>query len=134
MYSADVLSQLRTLSWLGREAARLPAESPERSLLDKQITALRERLPLSILRYHDDRAKKNLPSVANVSGTSCSNCHLKLPSGTINELAQPGRFGICPNCGVFLWSGESDRGASASPLPKPVARPKAAAKPKPARR
>ena len=106
MYSAEVLSQLRTLNWLLGEVRRLPAGNPQRSVLEGQIEAVRERLPLSILRYHDARAKQKLPSVSNLSGSNCSNCHLKLPAGTVAELGRAGSFGVCPNCGVFVWSGD----------------------------
>ena len=107
MYSAEVLSQLRTLSWLLGEAQRLPAGNPQRLILDAQIEAVRGRLPLSILRYHDERVQKNLPSVSDLNGTACGNCQQELPRETIGELAIPGRFGVCPKCGVFIWSGNA---------------------------
>jgi len=107
MYSAEVLSQLRTLSWLLGEAQRLPAGNQHRLVLDAQIEAVRGRLPLSILRYHDERVGKNLPSVSDLSGPACGNCRQELPPDMIKELAHPGRFGVCPNCGVFIWSGDA---------------------------
>lgn len=106
MHSAEVLSQLRSLNWLVREAQRLPAANAERLNLDAQIAAVRGRLPVSILAYHDDRTKRSLPSVANLNGSSCGNCHLELPADTIRELAAPGRFSVCPSCGIFIWSGD----------------------------
>jgi len=107
MYSAEVLSQLRTLSWLMGEAQRLPAGNPQRSILDAQIEAVRGRLPLSILRYHDERVQKNLPSVSDLKGSACGTCLQELPPETIVDLAHPGRFGVCPKCGVFIWSGNA---------------------------
>ena len=107
MYSAEVLSQLRTLSWLLGEAQRLPVGNGQRLILEAQIEAVRGRLPLSILRYHDERVKKNLPSVSDLNGSSCGNCHQVLPPETISDLADPGRFGVCPECGVFIWSGHA---------------------------
>ncbi|OIR13393.1 hypothetical protein GALL_52060 [mine drainage metagenome] len=104
MYSAEVLSQLRTLNWLSQEARRLPFDSAERQILCAQIEALRARLPLSMLRHHDDRAKRNLPSIANIQESCCGYCRSELPEGTLHALIHPGRFGVCPNCGVFLWS------------------------------
>jgi len=95
---------LRTLSWLLGEAQRLPAGNPQRLNLHAQIEAVRGRLPLSILRYHDERVQKNLPSVSDLKGSACGNCQQELPPETISELAIPGRFGVCPKCGVFIWS------------------------------
>ena len=108
MHSAEVLSQLRTLDWLGKEAKRLPAQSPERALLDTQINALRSRLPVVILQYHDDRSQRGLPDVANLNGTTCGNCNEPLPRETVHELASSGRFVVCPKCGIFLWSGDTE--------------------------
>jgi len=107
MYSAEVLSQLRTLSWLLGEAQRLPSGNTQRRTLDAQIEAIRGRLPLSILRYHDERVQKKLPSVSDLNGSACGNCQQELPPETIGELAIPGRFGVCPKCGVFIWSGNA---------------------------
>jgi predicted nucleic acid-binding Zn-ribbon protein len=119
MYSAEVLSQLRSLNHLSHEILSLPQESPEAVLLQKQIGALRARLPNSILSYHDRLAARGQASVAKVNGESCSACHLKLPRGLFCELAVPGRFGVCTNCGVFLWMGEKP----AEPVPVPVRKP-----------
>lgn len=116
MYSAEVLSQLRSLNHLGEEIRSLPPESPEAVLLQKQIEALRARLPSSILSYHDRLAARNLVSTAKVNGESCSACHLKLPRGLFCDLAVPGRFGVCTNCGVFLWMAEKP----AEPVLAPV--------------
>lgn len=107
MYSAEVLSQLRTLSWLLGEAQRLPAGNPQRLILDEQIEAVRGRLPVSILRYHDERVQKGLPSVSDLRGSTCGNCQHELQPETLSELTDPGRFGVCPKCGVFIWSGNA---------------------------
>lgn len=116
MYSAEVLSQLRSLNYLGQEIRSLPPESPGATLLRKQIEDLRARLPNSILSYHDRLAARSQASVAKVSGESCGACHLKLPRGLFCELAIPGRFGVCTNCGVFLWAGE----LPVEPAPAPI--------------
>lgn len=106
MYSAEVLSQLRSLNWLAQEVQRVPPGSLEGLHVQDQIAAVRARLPNSILAYHDRLAARGQPSVIPITGTSCSGCHLKLPRGILGELALAGRFSVCPNCGVFLWSGE----------------------------
>lgn len=119
MYSAEVLSQLRSLNHHSQEMRRVPGGSPEALLLQKQIDALRARLPNSILGYHDRLAARGKASAAKISGESCSACHLKLPRGLYCELSVPGRFGVCPNCGVFLWI----ENVSESPAAETVAAP-----------
>lgn len=121
MYSAEVLSQLRTLNWMAQELRRLPSGSSEAGLMGKQIEAVRSRLPTSILNYHDSLAAKGRVSAAQVRGVGCGACHLKLPVGLVAELGTPGRFGVCPNCGVFLWKGEA-RLESPRIAAKPAAR------------
>ncbi len=106
MYSAEVLSQLRSLNWLAQEFRRLPADSREGGKIRKQMESLRDRLPTAILTYHDRLAARGLPSAAEVHAGSCAACHIRLPRGLAGELVVPGRFAVCPNCGVFLWSAE----------------------------
>ena len=107
MYSAEVLSQLRSLNWLAQEIRRVPSGSRERAHLQSQMDAVRARLPDSILDYHDRLATDGKPSAAEVIGDACGGCHSKLPETLLDELALPGRFGVCPKCGLFLWAGES---------------------------
>lgn len=122
MYSAEVLSQLRSLNHHSQEMRRVPGASPEALLLQKQIDALRARLPNSILGYHDRLAARGKASAARISGESCSACHLKLPRGLFCELSVPGRFGVCPNCGVFLWVETAGERPEAGSVPEPVAK------------
>lgn len=119
MYSAEVLSQLRSLNWLAQEIRRIPPGSLEGLHLQEQISAVRARLPNSILNYHDLLASRGQPSAVPVVGqASCSACHTKLPLPLLDELAGPRRFGICPNCGVFLWSDETSASTTTAPAPR----------------
>jgi len=106
MYSAEVLSQLRSLNWLAQEIRRVPLGSREGVVLQNQMEAVRARLPNSILDYHDRLAMDGKPSAVQVLGATCGACHVNLPRSLLEELALPGRFGVCPKCGLFLWAGE----------------------------
>ena len=103
MYSAEVLSQLRTLNWLTQEQRHLPLGSAQAVLLSEQEAAIRQRLPHSILTYHNQLAKSGKSSVAAVAGSLCGACYSVLPRGLLSELEAPGRFRVCPKCGVFIW-------------------------------
>ena len=103
MYSAEVLSQLRTLNWLTKEQRHLPLGSVQAVLLNEQEAAIRQRLPYSILTYHDELAKTGRSSVAAVAGSLCGACYTVLPGEMLAELKTPGRFRVCPKCGVFIW-------------------------------
>ena len=104
MYSAEVLSQLRSLNWLTQEIRRVPVGSREAALLQTQMDAVRSRLPDSILDHHDRLAEDGKLTAAEVRGNICGACGTALPSDLIGSLGRPGRFGVCPKCGVFLWS------------------------------
>jgi predicted nucleic acid-binding Zn-ribbon protein len=104
MYSAEVLSQLRSLNWLTEEFRRVPAESPEGRHLRGQLEAVRARLPTAILGHHDRLSAGGRPSAARVAAGACGACGTALPPQLLAELAPAGRFGVCPGCGVFLWS------------------------------
>jgi hypothetical protein len=106
MYTTESLNHLRTLNWLDKERRLLTAGSTAAALVEQQQTATRERMSPSLVSFHDRYAKRGQPSVVPLSGSSCSGCHLKLPSGVLSELAAPGRYAMCPNCSVVGWSGE----------------------------
>jgi len=118
MLSVEILGQLRALNRLAGERRRFPAHSREGCSVDTQIAAVRAGLPESILAYHDRQAARGNPSVAPVNGSNCGGCHLKLPSGVLSDMRTPGRFGVCPHCGVVLWSGDG-------PAPERVVSPRA---------
>ena len=107
MYSAEVLSQLRSLNWLAQEIRRVPSASREGALLQSQMDALRSRLPDSILDHHDRLSAGGKLTAAEVNGDICGGCGMKLEEELVRTLAQPGRFDVCPRCGVFLWSAKS---------------------------
>lgn len=101
MQTIEGMQDLYSLNWLGRFAASLPAGKARQKAVLAEIAALRERLPVSLLGYHDRLAKQNKPSVVRTNGTSCGGCHLRLPTGLTHELRMPGRFVFCPHCSVF---------------------------------
>jgi predicted nucleic acid-binding Zn-ribbon protein len=107
MYSAEVLSQLRSLNWLAQEIRRVPPASRERALLQSQMDAVRSRLPDSLLDHHDRLSAGGKLTAAEVNGDICGGCGAKLPQALVITLGQPGRFGVCPRCDVFLWSAKS---------------------------
>lgn len=123
MYSAEVLSQLRTLNWLIKEQRHLPSASAQAVLLGEQVAAIRQRLPQAILTYHDELAGSGKSSVAAVAGSLCSACYTVLPNETLSELKTPGRFRVCPKCGVFIWNEnsamEADYSAKTETNPSP---------------
>jgi len=124
MYTSEIMEMLRTLNWLDREHRCLAAESTAAGLVQEQQLVIRDHLPHSVLSIHDRFAARGKPSVVPLAGSSCSACHLKLPSGELGVLKIPGRYTMCPNCSVFVWSGEPPTANAVVP-PKKTSRRKA---------
>lgn len=103
MINRELLEQLRALNAADAELRHHGLTDERRDACEHQIQALRSRLPTALLGHHDRMAKQGRESVAAVVGSSCGACHLKLPVGQLAELNQPGRIGVCPHCGVFLF-------------------------------
>jgi predicted nucleic acid-binding Zn-ribbon protein len=105
MHSTEMMNALRLLNWLDQERRGQTAGTTAATLVERQQTVTRALIPQSMLSLHDRLAARGKPSVVSLAGSSCSACHLKLPSGFLGELRRPGRYATCPTCGVFVWSG-----------------------------
>ena len=109
MINRELLEHLRALNALEVELRhRRQPDVPHREVLERRISELRAKLPTALLSHHDRMAKQGRESVAPVIGMSCGACHLKLPVGQLAELNQPGRIGVCPHCGVFLFNSAAE--------------------------
>src|SRR6185436_9228237 len=86
-----------------------------------QMESVRARLPESILDYHDRLAKGGKLSAAQIAVDACGGCQAKLPQSLLKEVMLPGRFGVCPKCGLFLWAGESLDPVAVSGTKRPTA-------------
>lgn len=106
MYTTKSLHDLRALNWLDRQRRLFNYGSAAAALVEQQQKETRAKMSPSLVSFHDRRLKRGLPSVVSLSGSTCSGCHLKLPSGVLGELRVPDRYAMCPNCSVFVWSGE----------------------------
>lgn len=112
MINRELLEHLRALNVVGIELRKPGLEPSRREACLRRADELRARLPIALLSHHDRMTARGRESVAPVSGNSCGACHLKLPVGQLAELHQPGRIGVCPHCGVFLFNAAAEPAAS----------------------
>lgn len=103
MIPQELLEKLRGLNDAVRDAKRVGLTESQRTKAEDRVDDLRRQLPTALLAQHDRIARAGNESVAAVTGTSCSGCHMKLPVGLLAELGQPGRIAVCPHCGVFVY-------------------------------
>jgi len=115
MDSAEVLSQLRALNWLNKEARSLPSGSAQRRLLESQANAMHNRLPRAIAEQHDRMAQSGRKSLVAATGSYCGACGTELPPHINDELKVSGRFAVCPTCEILVCSAE-DMGAELNSL------------------
>lgn len=109
MINRELLGHLRELNAVEVELRHDPApDAARREACERRIGELRGKLPTALLSHHDRMAGEGRESVAPVVGMSCGACHLKLPVGQLAELNQPGRIGVCPHCGVFLFNSAAE--------------------------
>jgi predicted nucleic acid-binding Zn-ribbon protein len=109
MINRELLEHLRALNAVEVEIRHHAGpDAPRRESWERRVADLRAKLPTALLSHHDRMAKQGRESVAPVVGMSCGACHLKLPVGQLAELNQPGRIGVCPHCGVFLFNSAAE--------------------------
>jgi hypothetical protein len=82
---------------------------PLSSADQSEIVALREKIPVWILTHVDRLLVRGKKGVAIVRNGVCSECHLRLCSGIIANLADTCAIQVCSNCGRFLFVTETER-------------------------
>ena len=80
---------------------RIPAENPK-------VKKLRAQVPESILARFDRLVARGKKGVATVRAGVCSECHLRLSSGTLGGLGHTEEIHICDNCGRYLLRPENE--------------------------
>ena len=68
----------------------------------------RDRIPSTILRNYERLVLRGKKGVAIVRHGVCSECHLRIPSGTLAALAYDNDVQLCGNCGRYLYLPEDE--------------------------
>ena|SRR5437879_644687 len=79
------------------------------SMLEKpDVCRFREKVPVSILGHFNRLIAKGKKGVALVRNGVCSECHLRISSGTLAGLASREDIHLCENCGRYLYMVEQE--------------------------
>jgi predicted nucleic acid-binding Zn-ribbon protein len=92
---------------------------------EHEIEVLRKGVPEPILGHYDRLAVRGKKGVAILRNGVCTECHMRVPIGTLVTLARGQDVQLCGNCGryLFLPAGETVAGAKpAVSAPAPRAR------------
>ena len=104
MIPREYVGYLLELNRSERELRRQGLDADSRQKIEERVTELKGKLPTALVTHHERMAKAGRESVAAVSGaSSCGGCHMKLPVGMLADLSKPGRIGVCPHCGSFVF-------------------------------
>lgn len=68
-----------------------------------ETTERRERVPAPILDRFDRLLRRGKKGVATARHGVCSECHLRITSGTLASLAYTTELHVCDNCGRYLF-------------------------------
>jgi predicted nucleic acid-binding Zn-ribbon protein len=79
----------------------ISAETPK-------VKKLRAQVPESILAHFERLIARGKKGVALVHAGVCSECHLRLSSGTLGSLAHTEEIHKCDNCGRYLLLPENE--------------------------
>jgi C4-type zinc ribbon domain len=88
---------------------------------DDRITALRKKIPPSILAHYDHLADRGKKGVALVRNNVCTGCHMQVTLAVTMNLLHDTNIQTCESCGRYLYL------ATPAETPKAVRRKKAAA-------
>jgi hypothetical protein len=80
---------------------------------EREIETLRKAVPQPILDHYDRLAVRGKKGVAILRNGVCTECHMRVPLGTLVTLARGQDVQLCGNCGryLFLPAGETVAGA-----------------------
>jgi predicted nucleic acid-binding Zn-ribbon protein len=76
--------------------------TPRTAAQDTRMCELRDKIPLEVLGHFNRMIERGQKGVALVRHGVCSECHLRVSSGTVASLVQPKDIYICDNCGRYL--------------------------------
>jgi predicted nucleic acid-binding Zn-ribbon protein len=77
-----------------------PSRSTSRAA---QIEALRKEIPAPILGHYDRMLARDKKGVSVVHHGVCSECHIKVPVGSLVTVARGEDVQLCGNCGRYLY-------------------------------
>jgi predicted nucleic acid-binding Zn-ribbon protein len=66
------------------------------------LRKLRDKVPPPVLAHYLRLVQNGQNGVAMVRHGVCSECHIRVPSGTLAALAQPSDLHLCESCGCYL--------------------------------
>lgn len=121
----EMMESLLTLQQIELKRAR------PTSAVKEEITRLRSGIPEGVLGHFDRLLARGKKGVAVARNGVCSECHLKISSGTLASLPHRNDIHLCDSCGRYLYLPPETVTAvpDASPAPAKATKPRRKAEP-----
>jgi hypothetical protein len=119
----QIMDHLRALQRLQLNAG------PLTKVAEAEILQRRGQVPATILAHFDRLIVRGKKGVALVRNGVCSECHLRITSGTLQSLTHTSEVHICDNCGRYLFLEDLPATAANASPAKPVTAKPVTAKP-----
>ena len=85
-----------------------------------ELAQRRAEVPAPVLAHFERMLARGKKGVAVVRDGVCTECHLRLTTGKLANLAADNDICLCDNCGRYLYLSEAEKaGMSAVPSAKP---------------
>jgi hypothetical protein len=91
----ELLETMLQIQELQLVQGKKPARNPT-------LAALRGKVPPPILAHLDRLIVRGKKGVAIARNFTCSECHMKIPVGTVTVLMRGGDIQLCGSCGRYL--------------------------------
>ncbi len=88
---------------------------------DEETARLRKLIPDPILAHYDRLMVRGKKGVSVLRRGVCSECHIRVPTGTLVTLAKGVDIQLCGSCGRYLYLSEEEL-AAVTPQPAPPRR------------
>jgi len=75
---------------------------------ESEILKLRQEVPAPVLAHMDRLIARGKKAVSAARHGVCSECHLRITSGTLASLAYANDIHLCDNCGRYLYLAEDE--------------------------
>jgi predicted nucleic acid-binding Zn-ribbon protein len=107
-----VMEPLLALQALELDPAR---ETPEKA---GEIARLRQSIPAQIIGHYDRLMVRGKKGVALVRHGVCSECHMRMSSGSFSQLLREEDIMVCESCGRYLYPVHDAPASESAPAPE----------------
>jgi predicted nucleic acid-binding Zn-ribbon protein len=89
---------------------------------EREVEALRKAIPEPVLGHYDRLVVRGKKGVSILRNGVCTECHMRVPVGTVLTLAHGQDIQLCGSCGRYLFLPPGEPMAAGKPVAPPAVR------------